>query len=331
MDNANNPKRRKALVLVARSVVSIVLLGVLFFKVATVDLSKAIPPWRPSNGLWLAGAALLTFVAIGISAVRWHQVLSALGIHSRWQHLFSHCLAGQFISNVLPTTIGGDVIRVSRLSRETGRDSTTFASVVLERLSGWIVLPLTTFLGLALNPGLRHLGKATWLAIGVALATLAGLGLITVVVADQRILGRFTESPGWQRFLGAIHLGIDELRRQPSAVLSVLIAGLGYQLVLITAALMAASALHIQQVGPTALLTFMPAVLIIQVLPIGISGLGVREAAFVLFLGPLGVPAEQAIALGLLLYILNLVTSLPGAGSFAFGHRRTASTTSGAT
>ncbi|MFA5565370.1 MAG: lysylphosphatidylglycerol synthase transmembrane domain-containing protein [Acidimicrobiia bacterium] len=330
MNNPRKQKTRNALVLATRSVVSLGLLGILFFKVASVDLSQAIPPWRPSNGLWLGGAAVLTFVAIGISAVRWYQVLNALGVHSRWQHLFSHCLAGQFISNVLPTTIGGDVIRVSRLSRETGRDSTTFASVVLERLSGWIVLPLTTFLGLALNPGLRHLGRATWLALGVAIATLIGLVLITVVVADPRVLGRFTDSAGWQRFLGAIHLGIDELRRKPAAALSVLAAGLGYQLVLISAALMAASALHIKEVGPTALLTFMPAVLIIQVLPIGISGLGIREAAFVLFLGPLGVPAEQAIALGLLLYLLNLVTSLPGAGSFAFGNRKTASTVSGA-
>ena len=61
--------------------------------------------------------------------------------------------------------------------------------------------------------------------------------------------------------------------------------------------------------------------LIAQVLPIGISGLGVREGAFVLFLTPLGVPAEQAVALGLVLYALNLVVSLAGAPSFAVGGR----------
>ena len=54
---------------------------------------------------------------------------------------------------------------------------------------------------------------------------------------------------------------------------------------------------------------------------IGISGLGVREGAFVLFLGPLGVQAQEAIALGLLLYLLNLGVSLLGAPAFAFGGR----------
>ncbi len=62
--------------------------------------------------------------------------------------------------------------------------------------------------------------------------------------------------------------------------------------------------------------------LIAQVLPIGISGLGVREGAFVIFLTPFGVPAEQAVALGLLLYLLNLVASLLGAPAFAVGGRR---------
>jgi hypothetical protein len=54
------------------------------------------------------------------------------------------------------------------------------------------------------------------------------------------------------------------------------------------------------------------------------SGLGVREGAFVLFLGPLGVAQEQAIALGLLLYLLNLAVSLLGAPAFAAGGRRPA-------
>jgi hypothetical protein len=73
--------------------------------------------------------------------------------------------------------------------------------------------------------------------------------------------------------------------------------------------------------GLTALLAFFPAVAIAQVLPIGISGLGVREGAFILFLGPLGVADEEAIALGLLLYLLNLGVSLLGAPAFAVGGR----------
>jgi uncharacterized membrane protein YbhN (UPF0104 family) len=57
------------------------------------------------------------------------------------------------------------------------------------------------------------------------------------------------------------------------------------------------------------------------VIPISLGGLGVREGAFVLFLGPLGVPTASAVALGLLVYGLNLCVSLLGAPAFAVGGR----------
>ena len=65
-------------------------------------------------------------------------------------------------------------------------------------------------------------------------------------------------------------------------------------------------------VGPTAILAFLPAVLILQMVPLGIGGIGPREAALALFFGQLGVPEERAFALGILLYFLTVIGSLPG-------------------
>jgi uncharacterized membrane protein YbhN (UPF0104 family) len=103
----------------------------------------------------------------------------------------------------------------------------------------------------------------------------------------------------------------------------VLLVGFAYQLVVVAAAFLAARALGLA-VGPTAILAFMPAVAIAQVLPISLGGLGVREGAFALFLGPLGIETSQAVALGLLVYGLNLAVSLLGAPAFAVGGGRQA-------
>jgi hypothetical protein len=76
-------------------------------------------------------------------------------------------------------------------------------------------------------------------------------------------------------------------------------------------------------------MAFMPVVAIVQVLPFPtIGGLGLREGALVLFLAPLGVSENHAIALGLMVYAINLTVSLLGAPAFAVGRRgaRTAST-----
>jgi hypothetical protein len=145
---------------------------------------------------------------------------------------------------------------------------------------------------------------------------------VLLAASSTRIGGRFATREGWRRFVGAIHFGVDRLRTHPAAAANVLVAGFAYQLALVLAAVAAAQALGLRPAGLTALLAFFPAVLIAQVLPISMSGLGVREGAFVLFLGPLGVAQEQAIALGLLLYLLNLGVSLLGAPAFATGGRR---------
>jgi uncharacterized membrane protein YbhN (UPF0104 family) len=297
------------------------MLGVLVAQVPSFDLDELVPEWSAGTAVWLGVAAALTLAGIVLSAVRWQKVLDALEIRTKLPRLVRHNLAGQFVSNVLPTTIGGDVLRVSRLSRDTGESSGTFASVVLERLTGWLVLPVITIVGFAVNPGLRHLGSATSVALALSLGTLALLLGVLAAAASSRIGGRFATRADWRRFAGAVHLGINRLRSHPCAAANVLMAGFAYQLALVLAAVAAAQALGLRPAGLTALLAFFPAVLIAQVLPISMSGLGVREGAFVLFLGPLGVAKEEAIALGLLLYLLNLAVSLLGAPAFAAGGR----------
>lgn len=313
--------RKQALSLVLRLGLSALMLAVLIWRIPPIDADEVVPELTVRTVLWLAIAMALTLAGIVLSALRWQRVLDVLGLHAGLRRLLSHYMAGQFVSNVLPTTIGGDVLRVSRLSKETGESPKTFASVVLERLTGWLVLPVISVVGFLVNPPLQHLGRATQVAVGLAFVTLLALCILLYAVADQRIGGRFEARDGWRRFASAVHLGLDRLRREPGAAANVLLVGFAYQLVLVLAAVAAAQALGVRPAGLTALLAFFPAVAIAQVLPIGISGLGVREGAFVLFLGPLGVAAQEAIALGLLLYLLNLGVSLLGAPAFAVGGR----------
>lgn len=314
-------KLHPAVSLGLRIVVSVGMIGLLLWRAPDVDASELVPERSSSTFVWLGVAGILTLAGMVLATIRWKQVLTALELPSPMGRLFSLTMAGQFVSNVLPTTIGGDVLRVSRLSKDTGRSPDTFASVVLERVTGWLVLPVITLFGLAINPGLRQLGTATIVATGLAVATLALLAGTLFAVSSDRFGSRFAVRDGWRRFAGAIHLGLARMRAHPRSAVSVLLAGFAYQIVLVLSAVAAARALGLQPAGLTALLAFFPAVLIVQVLPIGISGLGIREGAFVLFLGPLGVATEEAIALGLLLYLLNLTVSLLGAPAFAIGAR----------
>jgi hypothetical protein len=110
------------------------------------------------------------------------------------------------------------------------------------------------------------------------------------------------------------------MRREPRRAISVLVAAITYQLSVLVAVYCAIHALGIS-VPNGAVLAFLPAVASAQVLPISLSGLGIREGLLVLLLRPLDVPTGRAVAVGLLWYGMTLVVSLLGAPAFAVGHR----------
>ena len=301
--------------------------------VTRVHFTSLVPQWDLGTVALLLGALAATFVGIALASLRWQRVLSALDLPHRMSKLLPTYLASLFISNFLPTTIGGDVLRVRRVSSQNGETPRTFASVVLERLTGWVVLPLITLAALAINPTLLHLpdgDDAAHVAVIVSVATLGLLAAVLCIAGHPRLGGRLASNAGWKRFTGAIHLGLARFRHQPARAMEVLVAGVGYQLAIVAAAFLAGRALNLG-VGWTAFMAFMPVVAIVTVLPFPtVGGLGLREGALVVFLAPLGVSHSHAIALGLIVYTINLLVSLLGAPTFARGMRRSPATTSAA-
>ena len=299
----------------------------LAFLLREVKLRSLVPVWDPSTIALLAGGITFTTLGIVLSAYRWQRVLAAMQLPARLGPLLHAYLASQFLSNFLPSTIGGDALRVTRLSalsRDENGDAAgtpaAFASVVLDRMSGWLILPVLCIAGLLINPSLLHLGRSSRAALAISLAALVALVAVVAAAGSPQLGGRLAGHDSWLRFLGAVHLGLARMARRPAAALQVIVASVIYQLAIVAAGILAAKAIGIS-IGPTALLAFIPVVSIVQVLPVTVGGLGVREGAFTLFLQPLGVPAGQAIALGLAMYAMHLIASLLGAPSFAVGQR----------
>lgn len=287
--------------------------------VPRIHVASLFPKHQLSTIGWLAGSLVIYTLAVFLSTLRWAQVLHALDIPSEMPPLVSHTLAGMFVSNFLPSTVGGDVLRVTRLSAANGQRQTSVASVVVERLTGFLVLPFITLVALVGNPTLLHLGRASSLSLTLALGTLAALVAIVALVSNPNVGQRFA-GRAWLGFVAAVHVGLRRLRRDPGAAVSVFVSALAYQLAMVAGAWMAGHAMNIE-VGWSAMMAFIPVVAIAQVLPISVSGLGLREGALVLLLVPLGVSSGQAVAFGLLLYGINMVVSLLGAPAFAVGSR----------
>jgi len=300
-----------------RIVISAALLALLVTKIPADDVQ----PKDTHTGtlLFLAFGLLFTLAGFVLSAWRWQRVLAVFDVRVPLRTLFSHYLAGQFVGNVLPSTIGGDVLRVSRAAKTTGTSDVAFASVVIERLSGFVALPLLSCIGFALEPSLLQIDRS-WIAVMIAAATVAALVIILFVAGSPHLAGRFATHQNWTRFIGAVHIGVDRIRREPRRAVSVLVAAITYQASVLIAVYCAIHTLGVS-LPNGAVLAFLPAVAAAQALPISLSGLGIREGLLVLLLHPLGVPTGQAIGIGLLWYGMTLVVSLLGAPAFAVGQR----------
>lgn len=298
---------------------SAVFLVLLFTKMPNRD-GISIPDGHPLRTAALLGLAVVTaFVGIVLSAWRWQLVLRLFDARVRLRTLTAHYLAGQFVSNVLPSTVGGDIVRIARCGKTIDSNTNAFGSVVLERLTGMIALPMLVILGFVIRPSLLQVNHA-WLALFTAAATLGVLALILVAAGHPSLAGRFASNENWTRFIGAVFQGVDRARHDRAQMLRVLGAALVYQLSILTAYAVIFRALGVT-LPIAAAFAFIPAVSMLQVIPLSFGGLGVREGALVWFRYGLGVTAGAAATAGLLWYASLFVVSLVGAPIFAMGQR----------
>ena len=291
--------------------------------ISRINFDAAIPRQHSITTLAWFGLALAS-AAIGIvlSAWRWQRVISAFGVHLRLRTLTTHYFAGQFVGNVLPSTIGGDVLRITRSAKNIGSTETAFGAVALERLTGFLALPLLCLVGFIIDPSLLDSSTA-WIALLVSGIALAALGAILFLAGHPRVAGRFRDHENWMRFIGAIHVGIESLRRDRGQIVGVLGTAVIYQISVIATVGFVVLTLD-AGVPFAALVAFVPVVAMAQVIPISLSGLGIREGMLVVLLHPLGISNGQAVGIGLAWYATMLIVSLLGAPAFAIGHRATA-------
>ena len=154
----------------------------------------------------------------------------------------------------------------------------------------------------------------------VAGITLGTLGLILFAAGHPGLGGRFARNENWTRFIGAVFNGVDRARHEPRQMLRVLGTAFVYQSSIVLSYLLIFHALG-HAIPIASAIAFVPAVSMLQVLPISFNGLGVRESALVLFRHGFGVSGAVAGAAGLLWYGSLVIVSMLGAPIVVVGQR----------
>lgn len=300
--------KRKQLFNILKIVVSVSLLTFIF---STIDVQGFLHALRQANPWWLLAALVMMMIGVVVRAVRWLILLEAIGVVVPLGELTAIYFIGFLFNNLLPSGLGGDAMRMIELNRHSARGSDTVTSVVVDRFLGLSALQAIALVALLTNwgavpPAVAYFTVAIFLG-GIASGyLLINRALYLNLRRRLELFHRLTDIS----FIGNL---FESFQRYPLPALgrSYLVAFL-FNLVHITMYAFIGFALR----APVSLVQYaiiVPITSLLLIVPISFAGLGVREEAFRRLYGQIGVPAEVAVAMSLLVHIIgNICTGLIG-------------------
>lgn len=278
------PSYRQRIIQFAGTLLAVVLLFLLLKESGWEGVAAAMQQIEVVDLFWV----LIMFIISRLSVVwRWFTLLRSAGVNIRFRDTALLTFTGLFASNFLPSTIGGDVVRLAGIMQMGFDRATCFASIAADRLVGM-------------------LGMFTAVPIGV-IYTWPVLTFGTVDFAYAALLERPI------RFL-----------RRALSIFSIWLKKPGYLLLSLTftwvhmACIFGSIYLFVDDLG-TPVSFWMIAGLwsltyFITLIPISINGYGLQELSFTfLFSNVAGVTPAMSLTISLLIRAYLMISSLPGA------------------
>ena len=146
------------------------------FVFSQVDLAEAGRLLLGARLGWLLFAFLLVNLGLVVRAFRWFLLLRGLQVQISFRRLVALYFVGNFFNAFLPTSFGGDVMRVVEVTRDVPAEIAT-GTVILDRLTGLLMLFAMALLALPFRPA-NFPAELRQLVIAVSITGLAGGALL---------------------------------------------------------------------------------------------------------------------------------------------------------
>lgn len=275
--------------------------GLLAFVIWQLENPKEIlATIRNADPLYILAAFGLIPLGVVIGAFRWKWLLAANDVRPSLGFLIGSGCVAAFVRLVLPSTIGGDAVRVYDSWRAGATKSVALATIGVDRLLGLFALVIMASVAMTFNSAISDLPMVRWIALAV------GLGMF-VVLAWIFVIGRPPPAP----IMALWNLGPTPVRRpfeklfralgtfhgQHATLVKVFLGGVVLQLNVIAFYWLIALGLGID-ITFLQMLAAAPIAVFVMLIPITINGIGLREAVWATLLGAYGFEKANGVALG---------------------------------
>lgn len=290
----------------------LVSVSILVLILHSIDIRQALQVAVRARLDWLLLALLMQFGSTAVSAYRWQLIMRNLGFGQTFSFYWDSFFKGMFFNQGLPTSIGGDALRVLDVARRGFRKRDVLVGVVIDRITGLGALLLLTLVAHLINPDLLP-DQVYRLILWLLAAGLLGFCSLSLLVR-LAWLARYPQ-------LAVLKTLSDRLFQAVSLHRFLLLASsLLVPLLAMLAFFAAGQALGLRY----DLLTYfaiVPPALVLTVVPVSIAGWGVREGVLVGLFSLIGADKTVVLMMSLIYGILLILVSLPGLAVFLRGRR----------
>ncbi len=291
-------KKNKAILLALKSLVSI---SVLTLIVSKIGLDSIVNTLRNLNPFYFIMASLLYIGSIYASSIRWRVLLKVEGIENMGiNRLFSLYLIGSFFNNLLPGIIGGDSVRIYYLYKDIQKGSSSLGSVLADRYTGFVALLLLGLLALSIKFREIEGTGVEYLLLIITCLFVVG----SILFFRFRIGDRFGTLRGFYDYF-------HRLFHQPSIFLHSIAYSLLVQIFIVLSVFSISVGMNLE-VSLFDIFLLLPIVVTVTTVPVSLSGIGLREGAFIILFGKVGLSPENATALSFTWFLSYSIASLTG-------------------
>ena len=257
-----------------------------------------------------------------VSALKWKVLVDFLGGTTSLLKLYGLYLVGYYTNLLLPSYLGGDVVRSYYVGKSVGQSSAA-AATVLERYTGIVAVIILALISSFI------LDSVNWVMRLWILLLCLGILFISVVTLSKKfsLLVRkipFGKSSSAQKIFNTFDKLTDGFRLVASnrnLLLEVFLLSFLFHGLTVINTLACAYAVGWQNPPFWGLSMVIPTILIISAIPVSPQGIGIQEGAFVFFLTHVGATAEQALGIALILRAKSYVLAIFGGGLYHLGSK----------
>ncbi|TBR12213.1 MAG: flippase-like domain-containing protein [Rugosibacter sp.] len=286
---------------------------ILVFIVRSINAQQAWNVMVNARADLLVAALVMQFASTAISAYRWQLIMRNLQFGQSFTFYWRSYFKGMFFNQGLPTSIGGDAIRVLDVAGRGFRKRDALYGVAIDRIAGLGALILLTLVAYVFNRALLPLPVYRLMLLLTLLGLLGIAGLL--VLKRLSWLNRYPQLAFVKAISGRLDLAFSH-NRLMLLILSILVpsfAMLGFY------ATGWALGLRFDLMTYFAIV---PPALVLTIIPASIAGWGVREGALVGLFSLIGADKTIVLMMSLLYGITLIIVSIPGLIVFLQGRQR---------